>query len=120
MQAAHPRREEPSIWYKLKMGALMGSGVGLTIGFIFGSWSIVRHGPGPRGVLATLSQYMVSSAATFGFFLSIGSVIRSDSAVSTHLQAARMQLLTPAMAIRSRSEGMELIKARWAQETKQN
>ncbi|KAJ9107510.1 hypothetical protein QFC21_000966 [Naganishia friedmannii] len=67
------------IWQKVKMGALMGSGVGLTIGFIFGSFSILRAGPGPRGALATLSQYMLSSAATFGFFMSIGSVIRTDS-----------------------------------------
>ncbi|GHJ85980.1 hypothetical protein NliqN6_2382 [Naganishia liquefaciens] len=67
------------VWQKVKMGALMGSGVGLTIGFIFGSFSILRGGPGPRGALATLSQYMLSSAATFGFFMSIGSVIRTDS-----------------------------------------
>lgn len=70
----------------------MGGGVGLTIGFIFGSWSILRcasfmshvggspyapetrQGAGPRGFLATLSQYMLSSAATFSFFLAIGSV----------------------------------------------
>jgi hypothetical protein len=75
------------------MGALMGGGVGLTIGFLFGSWSIIRlvlvllfsnlvssslvinrGGAGPRGFLATLSQYMLSSAATFSFFLAIGSV----------------------------------------------
>ncbi|WVN87513.1 protein mgr2 [Cryptococcus depauperatus CBS 7841] len=64
---------------KMKMGAIMGSCVGLTIGFIFGSFSIMRAGPGPRGVVATLSQYMLSSAATFGFFMSIGSVIRTES-----------------------------------------
>jgi hypothetical protein len=73
----------------------MGGGVGLTIGFIFGSYSILRYvphslsllisalgahpsvqrgGAGPRGLLATLSQYMLSSAATFSFFLAIGSV----------------------------------------------
>ena len=33
-----------------------------------------RGGAGPRGALPTLSQYMLSSAATFSFFLSIGSV----------------------------------------------
>jgi hypothetical protein len=75
------------------MGAMMGTGVGLTIGFIFGGVTILRYarasfphtpakamtnsaGPGPRGALHTLSQYMLSSAATFGFFLSIGSVRR--------------------------------------------
>ncbi|GFZ49755.1 Protein mgr2 [Saitozyma sp. JCM 24511] len=68
-----------STFDKMKMGAVMGTGVGLTIGFIFGSFSIMRAGPGPRGVVATLSQYMLSSAATFGFFMSIGSVIRTES-----------------------------------------
>lgn len=65
---------ENQLTITVKMGALMGTGVGLTIGFIFGSFSILRGGPGPRGALATLSQYMLSSAATFGFFMSIGSV----------------------------------------------
>jgi len=74
------------------MGALMGGGVGLTIGFIFGSYSILRGGAGPRGVLATLSQYMLSSAATFSFFLAIGSVIRTD-ALPVEWEAARMQML---------------------------
>ena len=35
---------------------------------------IYRQGAGPRGILATLSQYMLGSAASFAFFLSIGSV----------------------------------------------
>lgn len=35
---------------------------------------MISGGPGPRGAMATMSQYMLSSAATFGFFMSIGSV----------------------------------------------
>jgi len=93
------------------MGALMGGGVGLTIGFIFGSYSILRGGAGPRGLLATLSQYMLSSAATFSFFLAIGSVIRNDGLLPPHLQVAQMKLLPP--VVRSRAEGAMLIRARW-------
>jgi len=103
------------MWQKMKMGAMMGGGVGLTIGFIFGSWTIIRGGAGPRGALPTLSQYMLSSAATFGFFLSIGSVIRSDAGlIPPHLQVAQRQLLAPVIA--SRAEGAERIRARWASE----
>lgn len=106
----------PSVWQKMKMGALMGGGVGLTIGFLFGSWSILRGGAGPRGAMATLSQYMLSSAATFSFFLAIGSVIRTDSLVAPHLQAAQLQLLAPAMNIRTKAEGFRLMRARWEAE----
>jgi len=110
---AHVHPQGPSTWDKLKMGALMGGGVGLTIGFLFGSWSILRNGAGPRGVLSTLSQVMLSSAATFSFFLAIGSVIRNDSLAPPHLQG---RLLTPAMRVSSKSEGFELMRARWKEE----
>lgn len=103
--------QEPSVWQKLKMGALMGGGVGLTIGFIFGSYSILRGGAGPRGFMATLSQYMLSSAATFSFFLAIGSVIRNDALLPPHMQAAQMQLLAP--MVRAKAEGAMLMRARW-------
>ncbi|PSS37134.1 hypothetical protein PHLCEN_2v1007 [Hermanssonia centrifuga] len=96
------------------MGAMMGAGVGLTIGFIFGSYSIIRGGAGPRGALSTLSQYMLSSAATFGFFLSIGSVIRNDA--PPQWEASRLQLSNP--LIRSRMDGMAMMKARWSSEKK--
>ncbi|KAI0307485.1 reactive mitochondrial oxygen species modulator 1-domain-containing protein [Multifurca ochricompacta] len=96
------------------MGALMGGGVGLTIGFIFGSYSILRGGAGPRGLLATLSQYMLSSAATFSFFLAIGSVIRNDSFLPPYIEAARLQMLPP--IVHARAEGAALIHARWASE----
>ncbi|WFD43790.1 subunit of TIM23 translocase complex [Malassezia psittaci] len=50
----------------------------------------LRHlpsaGPGPRGALATLSQYMLSSGATFGFFMSIGSVLRTESTLKNEAQ----------------------------------
>lgn len=110
MPAAN-RAQEPSTWQKLKMGAMMGGGVGLTIGFIFGSYSILRNGSGPRGFLATLSQYMLSSAATFSFFLAIGSVIRNDGLLPPHMEAARLQLLPP--LVRSKAEGAMLVRARW-------
>jgi len=94
------------------MGALMGAGVGLTIGFIFGTYSILRGGAGPRGFLPTLSQYMLSSAATFSFFLAIGSVIRTDAPmlVPPHLQAAMS--MSPAV-IRSKYEGARMMRERW-------
>ncbi|KAJ1654345.1 subunit of TIM23 translocase complex [Dispira simplex] len=62
---------EPSVWDKMKMGALMGTTVGLGLGFVYGTITILR----------TMGQYMLSSAATFGFFMSIGSVIRTEGPV---------------------------------------
>ncbi|CDO72726.1 hypothetical protein BN946_scf184990.g9, partial [Trametes cinnabarina] len=121
---AVPQHGQPAgltVWQKLttaalpvKMGAIMGAGVGLTMGFLFGSFSILRGGAGPRGVLPTLSQYMLGSAATFSFFLAIGSVIRNDGELPPHLEAARMQLASP--IIRSRTEGLSNMRLQWALE----
>ncbi|WVW86821.1 protein mgr2 [Kwoniella bestiolae CBS 10118] len=95
-----------STFDKMKMGAIMGSCVGLTIGFIFGSFSVMRAGPGPRGLVATLSQYMLSSAATFGFFMSIGSVIRTESQYAYALppNATNNKIAQPLMMAWKRSE----------------
>ncbi|KAI0374551.1 hypothetical protein BV20DRAFT_987936 [Pilatotrama ljubarskyi] len=103
-----------TVWQKCEMGAAMGAGVGLTMGFLFGTFSILRGGAGPRGVLPTLSQYMLGSAATFSFFLAIGSVIRNDGQLPPHLQAAGMQLASPIM--RSRAEGLSNMRLQWALE----
>ncbi|KAF7194288.1 Protein MGR2 [Pseudocercospora fuligena] len=69
----------PSTFDKAKMGGMMGGTVGLIIGFIFGATNIIRYGPGPNGMMRTLGQYMLGSAATFGFFMSIGTTIRTES-----------------------------------------
>ncbi|KAF3768844.1 hypothetical protein M406DRAFT_286849 [Cryphonectria parasitica EP155] len=69
----------PSNIDKAKMGAMMGGTVGVIIGFIYGTVSIFRYGAGPNGIMRTLGQYMGASGATFGFFMSIGSIIRTDA-----------------------------------------
>ncbi|KAF6821440.1 Protein mgr2 [Colletotrichum musicola] len=77
--AQHGGAMGPSITDKLKMGAMMGGTVGAVMGFVFGTVNIFRYGAGPNGIMRTLGQYMLGSGATFGFFMSIGSVIRSDT-----------------------------------------
>ncbi|KAF9290781.1 subunit of TIM23 translocase complex [Mortierella alpina] len=73
---------EPSKFERAKMGAMMGGAVGLCIGLVFGGVSILRNGPGSRGYVETLTRTMVSSTATFAFFMAIGSVIRSEEALA--------------------------------------
>jgi hypothetical protein len=97
---------------KLKMGAITGSLVGMSIvscpgnpsihlslmiekadrtvllaatylrdprcvrfqGFIFGTFSVMTRGAGPNGALSQISQTMLASGATFGLFMSVGTV----------------------------------------------
>jgi len=68
----------PSTFDKMKLGAMMGGSVGLIIGFLFGGYNLVKHGPGPNGFVRSLGRYMLGSAATFGFFMSIGTAIRTQ------------------------------------------
>ncbi|KKY24747.1 putative mitochondrial genome maintenance protein [Phaeomoniella chlamydospora] len=58
----------PSVFDKLKMGALMGSS----------TVTIFQYGAGQAGVMRTLGKYMLASGGTFGVFMSIGSVIRNE------------------------------------------
>ncbi|KAI8367895.1 reactive mitochondrial oxygen species modulator 1-domain-containing protein [Choanephora cucurbitarum] len=84
---------EPSAFEKMKMGAAMGGTVGLCIGFVFGTVSLLRYGPGNKSAVSLLSQYMVGSAASFGFFMSIGSVVRSESRLPFAMSDAKRPIL---------------------------
>ncbi|KAK8016207.1 hypothetical protein PG993_014396 [Apiospora rasikravindrae] len=81
----------PSALDKMKMGGMMGGTVGVIIGFIFGTVNIFRYGAGANGIMRTLGQYMAGSGATFGFFMGIGSVIRSDASPIAHEAFLRAQ-----------------------------
>ncbi|PLW11858.1 hypothetical protein PCANC_16096 [Puccinia coronata f. sp. avenae] len=84
--------QQQSILQKMGMGAAMGGAVGMTLGFLFGGFAIISRGAGPRGPLNTLATYMASSGGTFAFFMSIGSVIRTESHLSlTSAQLASLQ-----------------------------
>lgn len=89
----------PSTFDKWKMGAMLGGSVGLIMGFLFGGFNIMRYGAGPQGPLRTLGQYMLGSGATFGFFMSIGSVIRTEGPspmlTEAYMQARRRPMIMP-------------------------
>ncbi|CAG8439844.1 6852_t:CDS:2 [Diversispora eburnea] len=56
----------------------MGSAVGVCLGLVLGTYQLIRYGPGPRGYISTLGQFMVTSAGSFALFMGIGSFIRSE------------------------------------------
>ncbi|KAI7849652.1 reactive mitochondrial oxygen species modulator 1-domain-containing protein [Circinella umbellata] len=84
--------DKSQIKEKLIMGGMMGGTVGLCVGFVFGTINIIRFGSGTKGPISMLSQYMLGSAASFGFFMSIGSVIRSEGKMPAGIQWSQKPL----------------------------
>jgi hypothetical protein len=58
------------------MNRLFPAGLCLFRGFSFVSF--VRYGPGPNGYMGTILRPMIQSGAFFGFFFTIGHVLRCD------------------------------------------
>ncbi|KAL2915211.1 subunit of TIM23 translocase complex [Polyrhizophydium stewartii] len=69
-----------SQWFeKAKMGFIMGAAVGATTGFLYGSYFVLSVGPPPgKSYLRTIGGHMLQQGGMLGFFLSIGSLIRTE------------------------------------------
>lgn len=67
------RGKSSELWANFQNGFIIGSLVGGSFGTIIGLWTAVQH----RSLLM-IPLSAIISAASFGFFLGVGSIIRSD------------------------------------------
>lgn len=68
--------QRPSCWSRIKMGFMLGMGVGVCGGVLFGGFTAWRMGLRGREMLGTMGKVMLQSGGTFGTFMAIGSGIR--------------------------------------------
>jgi len=66
----------PSCFDRVKMGAMMGFGIGLTAGMLFGGVVALRHGVRGRQLIPVVGKNMLQSGGTFGTFMAVGNGIR--------------------------------------------
>ncbi|KAJ3292263.1 subunit of TIM23 translocase complex [Borealophlyctis nickersoniae] len=83
---------------KMKMGFIMGGSAGMAVGFLWGSFAVMRGATTPgKGAMGTIGSTMLQHGAMLGFFLSIGSLLRSEEEraleyPSQHMLMRRSQL----------------------------
>ncbi|KAJ3130225.1 subunit of TIM23 translocase complex [Irineochytrium annulatum] len=63
---------------KMKMGLIMGGATGMSVGFLVGSYTVLRYGPGERGFLGTIGTQMLQTGGFLGFIFSVGMLLRAD------------------------------------------
>jgi hypothetical protein len=52
------------------MGFMMGGSAGMTVGFLYGSFTALKFGPTPgKTYLSTIGTFMLQHGAMLGFFL---------------------------------------------------
>ena len=60
----------PPIAQKALMGFMMGGSAGMTVGFLYGSFTALKFGPTPgKTYLSTIGTFMIQHGAMLGFFL---------------------------------------------------
>ncbi len=66
----------PSCFDRMKLGFMMGMGVGMASGFLFGGFGAWRVGLRGSELMTQVAKGMVQGGGTFGTFMAIGTGIR--------------------------------------------
>lgn len=77
------QRSTNRCWERVKAGFVSGAILGLSIGSVYGIVGMVSSPAGASGLgmakrIQILAKTMTASAASFGFFLAVGSAIRCE------------------------------------------
>ncbi|KAI8830980.1 hypothetical protein BC829DRAFT_409976 [Chytridium lagenaria] len=79
----------------------MGGATGMAVGFLVGSFTVLRYGPGERGFLGTIGTQMIQTGGFLGFIFGVGMLLRSEdeSFVFNNKLAHRRSMFAPKQRI---------------------